>query len=225
MDPQLILTADQSHTLFHPELNETYHSKGGAIGESQYVYIASGLEYVAPTRDQINIFEFGFGTGLNALLTWMYAKKHQKGIYYDTVEKFPLGKEVYEQLNYGEQLNETTKYTLLHSSPWSEEIILDPLFHFQKQALDIFDFAFPSSFYDLVYFDAFAPSKQAEVWAPSLLQKIHAALKPNGILTTYCSQGQFKRDLKEAGFILEMLPGPFTKKEITRAIKRTNDFF
>lgn len=222
MDPQLIITADRSHTLFHPALNETYHSKGGAIGESQYVYIASGLEHIAATRDQINIFEFGFGTGLNALLTWMHAEKHQKAVYYDSVEKYPLGKEVYEQLNYGEQLNETKKYSLLHSSAWNEEIILDPLFHFHKQALDIFDFPFPSSFYNLVYFDAFAPSKQAEVWAPLLLQKIHQSLKPGGILVTYCSQGQFKRDLKEVGFILEMLPGPFKKKEITRAIKSPN---
>jgi len=220
MHPQLIITADQSHTLFHPVLNETYHSQGGAIGESQYVYIDSGLAYMASNQEEINIFEFGFGTGLNALLSWMFAQSHKKKLYYDSVEKFPLDKEVFSQLNYGEQLNEKERFSLLHTCPWNEEMLLDPFFHFKKQETDIFDFAFPTAFYDLVYFDAFAPSKQAEVWAPSLLEKIHRALKPGGVLITYCSQGQFKRDLKETGFELEMLPGPFKKKEITRAYKK-----
>jgi tRNA U34 5-methylaminomethyl-2-thiouridine-forming methyltransferase MnmC len=216
---QLILTSDQSHTLYHSELDETYHSKGGAIGESQYVYIDSGLAHVAQTQDTIRIFELGFGTGLNALLTWMFAEIQGKSVLYDTVEKYPLAKPLYSQLNYGSQLGEEAKFQTLHTSTWNEQIIYSPRFTFQKYHLDVFDYAFPSAFYDLIYFDAFAPSKQEEIWAQTLLAKIAQSLKPGGVLVTYCSQGQFKRDLKAIGFELEMLPGPFKKKEITRATR------
>lgn len=220
MQPQLLITSDSSHTLYHPQLNETYHSKSGAIGESQYVYIDSGLAYKAHNQDTLAIFEFGFGTGLNALLTWMFAENNNKKIVYDSVEKYPLGIEINEQLNYGHQLLQQDKFATLHNLAWDETFILSSHFVFHKYFADIFQFTFPHAYYDVVYFDAFAPSKQSEVWAIELLEKIHHSLRPSGILITYCSQGQFKRNLKAVGFELEMLPGPFKKKEITRAVKK-----
>jgi tRNA U34 5-methylaminomethyl-2-thiouridine-forming methyltransferase MnmC len=219
MQPQLLFTSDHSHTLYHPVLDETYHSRSGAIGESQYVYIASGLDFVAQKQDSIHLFEFGFGTGLNALLSWIYAEKQHKNVLYETIEKYPLDPSLSSQLNYGHELNEQEKMEKLGQIPWNVAFSVSPHFTIQKHHLDIFEFEFPAAAYDLVYFDAFAPSKQSEVWAKDLLEKIHSSLKPGGTLITYCSQGQFKRHLKEVGFELSQLPGPFKKKEITRALK------
>ncbi len=217
---QLLLTSDQSHTLYHPELDETYHSRSGAIGESQYVYIEAGLHHVAEKNNPIRIFEFGFGTGLNALLSWLYAEQTGISIQYDSIEKYPLVPSIYTQLNYGHQLEAQEKMERLHQAPWEMDAPLSPSFVLHKYETDVFDFAFPQDHYDLVYFDAFAPSKQAEVWGLEVLSRIQASMKPGGTLVTYCSQGQFKRHLKELDFAVESLPGPFKKKEITRAIKK-----
>lgn len=219
MKTQLIQTSDNSHTIYLPEMDETYHSQNGAMAESLHVYIEAGLNHIAKTKDAIRIFEFGFGTGLNALLSWIETEKNQKQVFYDTVEKYPLPAEIHTQLNYDEQANGNGKLTKLHEANWGEQIIFDSAFRFQKTACDILDFPFPSSFYDVVYYDAFGPSKQAEVWEMTIVEKVCRAIAPNGVLVTYCSQGQFRRNLKSLGFEIEKLAGPVGKREITRATK------
>ncbi len=219
MNAQLILTSDNSHSIYLPELDETYHSQHGALAESQHVYIQAGLMHVAQTKDSIKIFEFGLGTGLNALLTWQIAEEFSKKVVYDSVEKFPLPAEVYSQLNYESETSAECKLKIIHSSGWNETHILSPCYVFQKAACDVLDFAFPDLYYDLVYYDAFGPSKQSEVWEMPVLEKVCQAVVPNGVLVTYCSQGQFRRNLKELGFEIEKLAGPKGKREITRATK------
>jgi len=219
MKTQLIKTSDNSHTIYLPEMDETYHSQNGAMAESLHVYIEAGLNHVAKTKDVIKIFEFGFGTGLNALLSWIEAEKNNKQIVYDTVEKYPLSTDVYIQLNYDEQAKGNGKLAKLHEVKWGEQTICAPSFVFQKSACDILDYPFPNNFYDVVYYDAFGPSKQAEVWEMVVLEKVCQAIAHDGVLVTYCSQGQFRRNLKSLGFEIEKLAGPAGKREITRAIK------
>ena len=219
MKTQLIQTSDHSHTIYLPEMDETYHSQNGAMAESLHVYIEAGLNYVAKTKEIIKIFEFGFGTGLNALLSWIEANKNQKQLIYDTVEKYPLPAEIYTQLNYDEQANGNGKLAKLHNANWSEQIKFDSNFIFQKTASDILDYPFPTNYYDVVYYDAFGPSKQAEVWEMAVVEKVCQSIAQDGVLVTYCSQGQFRRNLKSLGFEIEKLAGPAGKREITRATK------
>ena len=200
-------------------MDETYHSRKGAIAESIHVYIKSGLEFVAHNKERIKIFEFGFGTGLNALLSWQFAEKCHKTIFFDSVEKYPLEKDVYSKLNYDEQMGTDNLLIGLHEANWNESIILSDLFILQKFSTDINLYAFPKDYYDLVFYDAFAPSKQAEVWTVSILKKLHDSMVLGGILTTYCSQGEFKRNLKSLGFKVEKIAGPLGKREMIRATK------
>ena len=219
MKSELIKTSDNSHTIYLPEMDETYHSQNGAMAESLHVYIKAGLNHVAQTKDVIKIFEFGFGTGLNALLSWIEAEKNQKQVVFDTVEKYPLATEIHTQLNYDEQANGNGKLAKLHEANWDKQTIYDSHFTFQKTVCDILDYPFENNFYDVVYYDAFGPSKQAEVWEMTVLEKVCQAIAPDGVLVTYCSQGQFRRNLKSLGFEIEKLAGPAGKREITRATK------
>ena len=221
MPLQLIVTKDGSHSIYNSDLNETYHSVGGAIQESQYVYIDCGLKTLIPDFDRVNILEVGFGTGLNAILSVEEARKNQAEILYTTLEPFPLPVEIVEELNYPLFLNDDfleKKFYSLHSSEWNNTTEILNNFRFTKIKSTLEDYTALEKFH-LVYFDAFAPSKQAEIWNIENLRKVFEMLLPGGILITYCSSGKFKRDLKKAGFGIESLPGPLGKREITRAVK------
>lgn len=219
MSVRIIPTADNSHTLFVPELNETYHSQNGAINEAEIVYIQAGLAHVATQKKDIRIFELGLGTGLNALLTWLHAEKNGLTIYYDAVEKFPISHAISTQLNYAHELKADNKLERLHTAPWEIQSRLSVHFELTKIHSDIYDSILPTHHYDLIYYDAFGPSKQAEIWEFKILERICKSIKPNGTLVTYCSQGQFRRNLIQLGFSIEKLPGPTGKREITRATK------
>lgn len=221
---QLIETEDGSSSLFIPALNETYHSFHGAIGESKHVFIANGLAYFSDkhSKDVLNVLEVGFGTGLNALLTLLHANATATEIQYNTMEPYPLAPEVIEKLNYPAKLDGpgAEKYFLnLHGAAWGISNKLSPHFTFRKYLLKLEDFTAEKGSYDVVFFDAFAPSKQAELWTESALQIVYEALSPSGVLVTYCAQGQFKRNLKAVGFEVQTLPGPRGKKEMVRAVK------
>lgn len=210
---------DGSHTLFLPHLNETYHSLHGAIQESMYVFIEKGLSEVAKDKERITVLEIGFGTGLNALLTYLFAHDNSKEINYHTLEPHPLTEEVYKSLNYVELLNAQIfkeAFYQMHVSPDGKEQVIKENFFFSKYRETLENFAPEHLLADVVFFDAFAPSKQPEVWALDNLKKVRKLMKPDGILVTYCAMGQFKRDLKEAGFTVETLQGPPGKKEMTR---------
>ncbi len=216
----LQITGDGSHTLYLPELAESYHSGNGAISESQYVFIQSGLHQLL-NKTQISILEVGFGTGLNALLTCLEADKNQIHTTYFGLEPYPLSVKEAKALNYMDWLecNKTQlSFENLHSLPTNQWHVVTNYFTIQKcqQSLQAIDF---KDSYDLVYFDAFAPSRQPELWNKELFQKIALQMPTGGILVTYSAKGQVRRDLIDCGFNVERMDGPPGKREMLRAIK------
>ena len=217
----LFITEDGSHSLQVPELDETYHSSHGAIQESAHVFIKNGLKHwlIENQKKEVSIFEVGFGTGLNALLTALKAAELDVQVNYQSIELYPLPNEISAQLNYAKQLScEQQVFQKLHTSRWEERIEISKKFTLHKTKDSFKDFE-PNTTYDLIYFDAFAPSKQPEMWSYKIIEKCYPMLNPNGIFVTYSAKGQLKRDLKKAGFSVESLPGPPGKFEMVRAIK------
>lgn len=221
---------DGSHTLLRHDINETYHSHNGAIQESLWVFIDKGLNYLKQQNyTSINILEIGFGTGLNAILAYEFAQKNQIKIEYISLEPFPVPLEITQKLNYTDFLNEESKvvFNQLHQLSWEEIHKISPYFSIQKveDTLENYEYLRNKSelqsekYFDCTFYDAFAPSKQAEVWQLSNLKKVFTLTKENGILVTYCAQGQFKRDLKTAGWKVESLDGAPPKREMVRATK------
>ncbi len=221
-DIEILKTGDGSHTLYNKALNETYHSKHGALQESIHVYIQMGLD-TFPSEQPLHIFEFGLGTGLNLMLTIeAFLKNPERPIVYHTIESFPLAASITGHLNYDELFDSDevkSYFTKIHAAPWNEEIQLLNGFSLKKIHSTFETYEPLAAYYDLIYFDAFAPSKQPEVWDESIFHKLYHILKNKGKLVTYCSQGQFKRNLKASGFQVETLPGPPYKKEMVRAFK------
>lgn len=218
---EIILTDDGSHTIFLPHLNENYHSTFGAIEESKHIFIDAGFKTLINSHKVINIFELGFGTGLNALLTYFETKKTK--VNYTAVESNPLKESFYRKLNYPELFNkEYSKevFLKLHRSDWNKEIVLNENFTIKKLDDKIQNIKLADNSFDLVYFDAFAPDIQPELWTEQIFKKIASAMKTNGILLTYSAKGSVKRALKKSGFTVEGLPGPTGKREITRARKK-----
>lgn len=218
---KIITTADGSHSLFNEELNETYHSVHGAIQESLHVFIKSGLTYFIEKFNpaSISILEVGFGTGLNALLTLQATQQSTLFVHYKTLEAFPLQDDVWSQLNYADIDQWKKHFNSLHQIAWEEQHRLLPNFQFQKHHIKLQDAVIQPSSCDIIFFDAFAPNKQPELWEMESLKKVIDVLRPNGVFVTYCAKGQLKRDLKSLGLTVEPIPGPPGKKEMVRAIK------
>lgn len=218
---KIITTSDGSHSLFNEELNETYHSVHGAIQESLHVFIQSGLIYFLEkfNPSNISILEIGFGTGLNSLLTVRAAKQLSLTFQYKTLEAFPLEEEVWSKLNYADTLNLKVHFDSLHRVSWEEAHTILPNFQFQKHHIKLQDVVLSPSTFDIIFFDAFAPNKQPELWEIDTLKKVTDSLRANGVFVTYCAKGQLKRDLKSLGLTVETIPGPPGKKEMVRAIK------
>ncbi|UKN01894.1 tRNA (5-methylaminomethyl-2-thiouridine)(34)-methyltransferase MnmD [Paracrocinitomix mangrovi] len=221
MESKIIVTDDNSKTLLIPELNETYHSTKGAITESQHVFIKEGLMHA--NKKDLKIFEMGFGTGLNAILTALVSEQNQITVDYHTIEAYPLKWEMVDQLNYQELLNLNEQQFDFFKSSHQTETNSKPIkfgnFSFQKYISKIQDIQLENDFFDLIYYDAFGPKVQSELWEIPVLTIIYNSMKKDGVLVTYCAQGQFKRNLKELGFEVESIPGPPGKREMTRAIK------
>ncbi|MBK9794403.1 MAG: tRNA (5-methylaminomethyl-2-thiouridine)(34)-methyltransferase MnmD [Sphingobacteriales bacterium] len=221
MEPKLVITKDGSSSLFIAELDEHYHSVHGAIQESVHVFINAGLKQKLSQQPVIQILEIGFGTGLNALLTCIEAVYEKSFINYTTIEKYPLNPTLVKELNYCALLqsdNCSEIFSAIHSANWGELIPVTDSFAIKKCKMDFKDIAFSNQF-DIIYFDAFAPSAQPELWTDCIFASMFEALKPDGILVTYCAKGVVKRTMKNAGFILETMPGPVGKREMTRAYK------
>lgn len=217
---ELEITQDGAHTLYSADFDATYHSKYGAIQEAQTVFINAALAEKMEHQLPISILEVGFGTGLNALLSFVLAQEKDVAIHYTTFEAFPISREMYLQLNFPTLIPNLDAATILqemHECEWSKPIHIGKGTFTKYNAL-IQTIHFHNQF-DIIYFDAFAPSTQPELWETPIFQKMFDTLKPNGILTTYCAKGQVKRNLKAAGFIIESLPGPIGKREMTRAKK------
>ncbi len=216
-DPNLsvIHTKDGSYTIYHQLLDETYHSIHGAVQEAKHVFIDAGLKYF--DQKNLSVFEIGFGTGLNACLTFVEAQQQQLNIIYHTIEKYPLSKALIGQLNYSEYLSKKLLLKV-HDMDWETENELAENFTFKKISANLLDYELKQT-YDICYFDAFAPNKQPELWSEIIFKKLFDSLKEGGILVTYCAKGAVKRTLKQVGFEVQTLPGPPGKREMVRAVK------
>jgi tRNA U34 5-methylaminomethyl-2-thiouridine-forming methyltransferase MnmC len=219
MNPEIIITEDGSHSLYNAVLDETYHSRHGALAESRHVFIHNGLAQSLSADRAIQVLEVGFGTGLNALLTWQYAREARQRVEYVGIERFPLSEELWRRLNYGTALNAEREFAALHEISWNEPHELETCFHFLKLNIGVEDFEASDTLYDVVYYDAFAPEKQPEMWTSETLSVVVRSLRPGGILVTYCAKGQFRRNLRGLGLEVESLPGPPGKRAMTRARK------
>lgn len=218
---KLFTTEDGSHSLYSEEYDVSYHSKFGAVQETQHVFIEAGLRYKAVLDKDLKILDIGFGTGLNAFMTILEAEKRGLKVEYVGVEAYPVSMETAEQLNYSEQAGQPEMQEVflnLHKSPWGEKIELTKYFTATKLQKKFEELAFEEEF-DLIYFDAFAPQAQPELWEEPIMLSMWNALKKGGTLVTYCAKGDVKRTLKGIGFEVEKLPGPPGKREMTRANK------
>lgn len=223
MEKRLLKTGDGSTTLHLPKWNEQYHSKHGAIQEGLHVFIKNGLQYFYEEEkpQTISILEIGFGTGLNALLTYVTTKELvDLNIDYTGLEAYPVALNEVETLNFSEQLNiENTIFDKMHTTPWEQAASITDKFNLTKWKLRFEDFKEEAAF-NLIYFDAFGPRVQPELWEKIIFQQMFAALRPNGVLVTYSAKGAVRRSMQEVGFTVERLPGPPGKREMLRAIKK-----
>lgn len=218
---QLVLTEDGSHTLLNKHTQEHYHSIHGAIQESKHVFILQGFLECTKHLKTLNILEIGFGTGLNAYLTLLENKKIECSVFYSAVEAYPIEPVLTQQLNYAQLLSPQAKdegFELLHNCTWNTEHELNTNFIFQKNYGFIQDVELTKTF-DLIYFDAFSPAVQPELWTEEIFKKLFSVLTVNGVLVTYCAKGEVKRNLKKAGFTVVGKPGPPGKREMTVAYK------
>lgn len=219
MSVQIISSSDGSHTLVSESLGVSYHSHHGAIQESEVVFIQAGLQYLHQQgKNDIRIFELGFGTGLNCLLSHNYVSDRVLKVDYTGIDTYPLPEDVSKKLNYGEQLNCLSAFETVSGSTWGIRHYLSPKFSLLKIELSFQEFTTEET-YHLMYMDAFGPATQPELWDEYSTEKMFDLLEPDGVLVTYCAQGQFKRNLKGAGFRIEALPGPPGKREMVRAFK------
>ncbi len=218
---ELITTADGSNSLFNTELNETYHSVHGAIQESMHVFIGAGLNFKIEQSSTatLQLLEVGFGTGLNTLLALKRAQETNTKIFYTTLETFPLAEATWSKLNYTDVLGLAERFNSIHTSPWENVASVCAGFDLLKLKSSLQAINFTPDTYDVVFFDAFAPSKQPEMWQLPVLEKIVKGMKRGGVFVTYCAKGQLKRDLKSLGLRVESLPGPPGKMEMVRAIR------
>jgi len=219
MERELRITEDGSHTMFVKGLDEPYHSTHGALQESLHVFIKQGM--LSIKQSSVRILELGFGTGLNALLTLRESLPLNLEIYYHAVEKYPLQESEYKSLNYEKLVDLLPKGTLhkIHSCPWGEAVQISERFTLYKEEADFRAMKLPQNI-NLVYFDAFSPDKQPELWTPEVIGAIGEECDPGAILVTYSSKGVIRRTLNACGFDVHKVAGPPGKREIIRAIKR-----
>lgn len=220
----LFKTQDGSHSLMSEAFGVSYHSRYGAIQESRHVFIEAGLYPAMANKTELRIFEMGFGTGLNAYLSLLIAEEKAKHIFYETVESHPISIQQASLLNYPSVLattgidNEANDFVALHQSSWNKTVELKPSFSLLKWNKRIQDAELIGG-YDVVFYDAFSPSAQAELWEEDVISKVVNAMNPGGIFVTYCAKGVFKRLLKSLGLKVEGIPGPPGKREMTRGFK------
>lgn len=214
-----IITKDGSSTLYSPRFNEHYHSVHGAIQESMHVFIEMGLKAVSPETIPLRVLEMGLGTGLNAFLTLIHAQN--RPVHYTGLESYPVPAELVQALNYPKELNQEVLrplFTQLHESAWDEAVALSADFQLLKRHVKLENFQTDQRF-DLIYFDAFAPNAQPELWEDGIWVKLFDWMNTGGVFVTYSAKSSVRRGLQSAGFQVEKLPGPPGKREMLRARK------
>ncbi len=222
--PELVKTGDGSHTLFIPALEEHYHSFHSSVREALHVYVGNGLLAQAKSGiDRIRIFELGFGTGLNVLVTALAAPDLQQRIEYTSIELYPVDLEKCMRLNYCDHLiasDAKMRFESIHKAPWSQWHELAPAFHLYKFQENFLSWNPKPNSYDLIYFDAFGFRAQEEMWQQEVFDKCFRMLDWGGMLLTYASKGEVRRRMLASGFEVEKLPGPPGKREMVRATKK-----
>jgi len=215
---ELTITSDGSHTIYVPELDEHYHSVHGAVQESIFIFINNGFEFCK--ANPVSILEIGFGTGLNALLTAIRSASGKREVNYTSVEKYPVDSKIISSLNHYEFAGENGReiFNFIHSSPWNISVNISNNFKLKKIESD-FTKEQLTGRYDLIYFDAFGPDKQPEMWTTKMFTGISDVTNKNGIFVTYSAKGDVKRNLKTCGFDVTLLPGPPGKRQMIRAVK------
>lgn len=211
-------TADNSYTLFSTKAQQTYHSHEGAVMEARHVYVTPALTHFQD-KNKLHILEIGFGTGLNAIITLIESQKTNKTIFYETIEAYPVPEEIYCKLNYPEILscNKDT-FGELHRSQHNTTVRFSN-FTFLKKNLMIEEYI-PDRLFDIIYFDAFSPDAQPELWTVDIFDKMYNTLETNGILLTYSAKGVVKRALRAVGFEVKRLPGAGNKHHMLMAEKK-----
>jgi tRNA U34 5-methylaminomethyl-2-thiouridine-forming methyltransferase MnmC len=218
---KMIVTEDGSHSLFVPGLNETYHSRHGAVQESEHVFIQTGLKYVLEKTNDIRLLEVGFGTGLNIWLTYKALLGTDVKAHCTSLETYPLPEGTYKNLNFakGENHELQDAFMSMHNAPWNEPAKIGDAFILEKVHSTFQDFVSDKKF-NLVYYDAFGPPVQPEMWELSIFEKMAQLMDQGGVLVTYCAKGQVRRNLEASSFQVERLKGPPGKREMLRATKR-----
>jgi tRNA U34 5-methylaminomethyl-2-thiouridine-forming methyltransferase MnmC len=222
MSSILVITEDGSHTVVSEMFGVNYHSQKGSIQESQTVFIDAGIGYFLESKTSLKILEMGFGSGLNAIMSAQIAHQKFTHIEYTGIEAFPISNEHSKSLNFPDVLNLENELRLVFDSLHEDGIARSNYFSGMVIHTKIENFH-SEELFDIIYYDAFAPTSQEELWTVEMMQKMYDLLIEGGILVTYCAKGQFKRNLRSAGFLVEALPGPKGKREMTRAIKPSNN--
>ena len=220
MKREIIITSDGSTTIQLPDWNEQYHSKHGAIQEAYHVFLDTGFFKI--DLQEIAILEIGFGTGLNAFITFLEAKKLQKKVNYVGVEAYPISMEEFQKLNYVSELKALefqSVFDEMHRISWEKEHSISKDFQLLKRK-QFFQNIQDTAAFDLIYFDAFGAQNQPELWTEAIFLKMYKAMKKEGVLVTYSAKGSVRRAMQAVGFMVERLPGPPGKREMLRATKR-----
>jgi tRNA U34 5-methylaminomethyl-2-thiouridine-forming methyltransferase MnmC len=230
------VTEDGSHTLFSEMAGQTYHSSHGAVQESRHIFISQlsiksrqleVSEQELIDKSSLSVLEIGFGTGLNALLTAQWASESGVNVEYTTIELYPLGEEVYRELNYGRLLGDEGLFLQLHKADWDAGVVeVTENFTIRKCKSDIVEWLRNAQctmhnvqLFDVVFFDAFSPDAQPELWTEEVFRNVYALMKTGGVLMTYCAKGDVRRAMLAAGFKVEKLQGPPGKRHILKAGK------
>lgn len=211
-----IITEDGSPTLYSEQFKEHYHSLHGALSETQHIFIDLGFKSI--TKNNLTILEIGYGTGLNAICTYLENKKQNKQVKYIGIEKYPIDYDTLESLKYTEEFNIDSEILIKFSKKWNSDIIISDSFSLNKICIDFNDFVLESDV-DLIFFDAFSPDTQPEMWSFENLKKIITRLNSKGIFVTYCAKGELKRNLRSLGMEVKRYPGPPGKRHVIRAVK------
>lgn len=219
---KVLATADGSNTVYHPIIQENYHSKNGALQESNHVFLNSGLRYYLADKDlnKVSILEVGFGTGLNFLLAQDYCSAKQIHLQYVGLEAFPLSFDFLEQTEYERLVSTTTweSFKLNYSSALISATTLSEFCDLEIVNADANNYQSDLKF-DVIFFDAFASTRQPELWSKDFITHIVNYLKPGGVFVTYAITGNLKRIMKFLGMQIEKAPGAAGKREMLRAIK------
>lgn len=228
---ELITTADGSKTIFNSEVGENYHSRHGALQESQHVFLNSGLKYflekqlkVSPAggdlEGAVSILEVGFGTGLNFLLSADHCTANQIHLEYTGIEAYPLTHEMVGQTGYDQYVSAQvwSSFVKQYSDSLKDIVTIDTFCQLQITNRKLTDFNTDKQ-YDVIYFDAFASANQPEMWNEGAITHTLHFLKPGGVFVTYAITGNLKRILKSLGLKVEKAPGAPGKREMLRATK------